>query len=93
MLSFFHLPKATGEVEDSMSQDIALKMYQRDRHRAQALFKHSPTLSKSASLEGDHLLHRFEPDWSKFEHVYAHGEWTLRCLVLIEFDLILLTSY
>ncbi|KAK2164503.1 hypothetical protein NP493_1413g00006 [Ridgeia piscesae] len=55
-----------------MSQDIALKMYQRDRHRAQALFKHSPTLSKSASLEGDHLLHRFEPDWSKFEHVYAH---------------------
>ena len=66
--------EATSAVGDIMSEEVAYKMYQRDRQRAQMLFKHSPTLSKSASLEGDHFLHRFEPDWSKFEHVYAHGK-------------------
>ncbi|KAK2142786.1 hypothetical protein LSH36_913g00004 [Paralvinella palmiformis] len=54
-------------------------MHERDRKRATHLFKRTPSLSqnKSTSLEGDQWLGTFEPDWSKFESVYANGKWPL----------------
>ena len=59
-----------------MSFDLGNMMHERDRKRATHLFKRTPSLShnKSTSLEGDQWLGTFEPDWSKFESVYANGK-------------------
>ena len=67
-------------IEDfKMSFDLGVMMHERDRKRATHLFKRTPSIGtsigKSASLEGEHImLGNFEPDWSKFEQVYARGE-------------------
>ncbi len=57
-----------------MSFDLGVMMHERDRKRATSLFKRTPSIGKSFSVElGDAILGQFEPDWSKFESVYAQG--------------------
>ncbi len=56
-----------------MSIDLGLMMHQRDRKRAAHLFR-TQSLGKNKSLDhGDANLGNFEPDWTKFEAVFARG--------------------
>ena len=61
------------------SYEKGSRMHERDRKRATQLFRtqsfgKSPGLSvDDEDVEHDVLLSGFEPDWSKFEHVFATG--------------------
>ena len=59
-----------------MSYDVGVMMFERDRKRATHLLKRTPSVGKSttADLNGDQVLGKFEPDWSKFEVVFAKGK-------------------
>ena len=66
-----------GVQEESMSFDLGMMLHERDRRRATHLFKRTPSLSKSSSMEGEQIqLGQWEPDWSKFESIYARGKYT-----------------
>jgi glutamate decarboxylase len=56
-----------------MSVDLGLMMHERDRKRAAQLFR-TQSLGKNKSIDVEDAflaLGSFEPDWSKFESVYA----------------------
>ena len=59
------------------SVDVGLMMHKRDRKRATQLYR-TQSLGKSPVYEpdgkpGGEELGQFEPDWSKFESVFARG--------------------
>ena len=58
------------------SFEVGYRMMERDRKRAQCLFRTQSLGKKSLDIpeETSPVLGNFEPDWSKFESVYASGE-------------------
>ncbi len=67
------------------SYEVGYRLMERDRKRAQFLFR-TQSLKQSLDVppsagdgDDDATLGNFEPDWSKFECVYASGEYMLSC--------------
>ena len=58
-----------------MSFDLGYMLHERDKKRATLLFRTQSLGKNSVDLEEETspVLGNFEPDWSKFEHVYARG--------------------
>ena len=56
--------------------EVGYRMMERDRKRAQCLFRTQSLSKKSLDIpeQTSPVLGNFEPDWSKFESVYASGE-------------------
>ena len=65
------------------SFEVGYRMMERDRKRAQCLFRTQSLGKKSLDIpeETSPILGNFEPDWSKFESVYANGK---PCLLLYQ---------
>ena len=66
------MSKPVVSVEEPV--DLGMMMHQRDRKRASQLFR-TQSLGKAPTREDDseQLLGNFEPDWTKFENVFAKG--------------------
>ena len=50
-------------------------MYERDRKRVTELFRKNTLSIDVDENDEDSLLGNFEPDWTKFESVFATGKW------------------
>lgn len=74
-MHFAYIYSAESQLKDSQSFDLGMMLHQRDRRRATHLFKKTPSLSKSNSIDqSDEVeLGQWEPDWTKFESIYARG--------------------
>ena len=63
-----------AEDENRMSFDRGMMMHERDKKRAAFLFR-TQSLGQSKSFQDDNFLgNNFEPDWTRFESVFATGE-------------------
>ena len=71
-------------MSESGELNVAAFMLQRDQRQARDLFRRNFVLSKSVSLEGDHVLDRFKPDWNRFQNVECKG-WFVKFVNLNRF--------
>ena len=53
--------------------NVAAFLLQRDQRQSRNVFRSNCVLSKSVSLEGDHVLDRFQPDWNMFQSIDCSG--------------------